>query len=661
MTDNTKICAYTAEKSNPEQWHGEVPQDWTLEDDLWSCPHTVLNHEEVDEPEYCVFHMDPNDVPDDVDEASRFVQLVNGQAETGTERQKTEFIGATFGEFQIEEGTTLKSEANSHLRLDHSTFQKGITVDKIKIEHETVSFCNVEFTSDRDASSDNQNNPLVGTHSFRDTEFGGTEEIQFNSATFEGDVRFSGTKFSEETHVKFDDATFTEEGEVWFNSANFLGRVSFLRTTFAGKVLFYRTKFFNNVWFAETVFDGEGEVSFDRAKFGGEETISFYRSEFRNTGDLSFNRTQFSGAKTGFIQTEFANGGKVSFEEAEFSGEVNFEADCIPHQISFANAELTNCDLTSNLMKDADLQRTDFTGSKLQNIDFSGANLEQSLLSRTNLYGANFTGSKIDGAVFGDAQVSQDTEFGSQDGKRVVYDPAYSSRDSSKSRSGREKLVRAIKRYLPLRPQWNKEHDSLACNQFRPREDSSSTNQTNDDSRETPEERLTKAARSYHSIEKIGRSNALPELQTRGFVRRQEMNRLRYIEKARTSKSWAWQHWSRWLRASVARLTLLYGESPWRVLSASLAVILFSGMIYPLGGFRSGSSTTPELMKATSFGEWLTMLPDGIYFSTLTFTTLGFGDFQPAGWGRILATGETAIGATLLALLVFVLGRRAAR
>jgi hypothetical protein len=55
---------------------------------------------------------------------------------------------------------------------------------------------------------------------------------------------------------------------------------------------------------------------------------------------------------------------------------------------------------------------------------------------------------------------------------------------------------------------------------------------------------------------------------------------------------------------------------------------------------------------------------DAIYFSTLTFTTLGLGDFQPAAGselGRGLVLVEATIGAILIATFVFVLGRRAAR
>jgi hypothetical protein len=175
---------------------------------------------------------------------------------------------------------------------------------------------------------------------------------------------------------------------------------------------------------------------------------------------------------------------------------------------------------------------------------------------------------------------------------------------------------------------------------------SSDKNETKD----SQVDRLRRAAGAYHAIENIGRENSLPDLQTIGFIRRQEMHHRRYRVEG---------NWGKWIRAATARLTLLYGESPYRVVGFSLFIILLSGMLYPLGGFRtSGSEKT---IQATTINEWIHILPDGVYFSTLTFTTLGFGDFQPVSWGKWLAISETALGAMLIALLVFVLSRRAAR
>ncbi|RKS75146.1 ion channel [Haloarcula quadrata] len=66
----------------------------------------------------------------------------------------------------------------------------------------------------------------------------------------------------------------------------------------------------------------------------------------------------------------------------------------------------------------------------------------------------------------------------------------------------------------------------------------------------------------------------------------------------------------------------------------------------------------------TQNGAPVNSFVDALYFSTLTFTTLGLGDFKPdptVQLARVLVTSQAALGAILIAIFVFVLGRRAAR
>ena len=56
---------------------------------------------------------------------------------------------------------------------------------------------------------------------------------------------------------------------------------------------------------------------------------------------------------------------------------------------------------------------------------------------------------------------------------------------------------------------------------------------------------------------------------------------------------------------------------------------------------------------ASIFGWW-----DAVYFSTVTFTTLGYGDYWPLGVARLLAGAEALLGAFLMATFVVTLARR---
>lgn len=118
------------------------------------------------------------------------------------------------------------------------------------------------------------------------------------------------------------------------------------------------------------------------------------------------------------------------------------------------------------------------------------------------------------------------------------------------------------------------------------------------------------------------------------------------------------------IRLMTFRLTSGYGEKPWKVIVTSAITIASSSIFYPLiGGAYETDGTTYNLSNVlsgdVSVGE--TIL-NSLYFSLVTFSTVGYGDLKPHGiFSKLVASGEALIGALLLALLVFTLGQRTAR
>ena len=97
-----------------------------------------------------------------------------------------------------------------------------------------------------------------------------------------------------------------------------------------------------------------------------------------------------------------------------------------------------------------------------------------------------------------------------------------------------------------------------------------------------------------------------------------------------------------------------YGEKPWRVIRAGFLTILLCAISYH---FIWGGPVAEGGVKVTSF-------LDSLYFSGVTFTTLGFGDLTPDSiyiYMRYLAFIEALFGAFLMALLVVVLARKMIR
>ena len=100
------------------------------------------------------------------------------------------------------------------------------------------------------------------------------------------------------------------------------------------------------------------------------------------------------------------------------------------------------------------------------------------------------------------------------------------------------------------------------------------------------------------------------------------------------------------------RLLFGYGERPVRVLFASALIIILCAFFYSLPGTLShrGGLDTQSFLQ-------------GLYFSTITFTTLGYGDLYPTpdGLSRLVAMAEAVAGGCLMALFVVCLAKRFSR
>jgi len=93
-----------------------------------------------------------------------------------------------------------------------------------------------------------------------------------------------------------------------------------------------------------------------------------------------------------------------------------------------------------------------------------------------------------------------------------------------------------------------------------------------------------------------------------------------------------------------------YGEKPYRiVLSAILTICLFALLYFSLNAVQSPSSA-----------DYIFKLSDYFYYSAITFTTVGYGDFVPRPFlvCRLLAAIEAFSGVFLSGLFVFTLARK---
>ena len=103
-----------------------------------------------------------------------------------------------------------------------------------------------------------------------------------------------------------------------------------------------------------------------------------------------------------------------------------------------------------------------------------------------------------------------------------------------------------------------------------------------------------------------------------------------------------------------------YGERPLRVIFFSLIIILIFATIYFFAGLAFSGDSLGFNTELTLW-ENTKIFFSALYFSVVTFTTLGYGDLAPIGVARAFAALEAFIGSFTLALFVVVFVKKMTR
>ena len=93
-----------------------------------------------------------------------------------------------------------------------------------------------------------------------------------------------------------------------------------------------------------------------------------------------------------------------------------------------------------------------------------------------------------------------------------------------------------------------------------------------------------------------------------------------------------------------------FGLRPLRVIGTALTLVLLYGLLYwAIEGVVPAHAPAPLTL-------W-----HAVYFSGITFATVGYGDFLPAPHARLLALTEGVLGAFTMGFFVVVLANRLRR
>ncbi|MEE8056640.1 MAG: pentapeptide repeat-containing protein [Pseudomonadales bacterium] len=103
-----------------------------------------------------------------------------------------------------------------------------------------------------------------------------------------------------------------------------------------------------------------------------------------------------------------------------------------------------------------------------------------------------------------------------------------------------------------------------------------------------------------------------------------------------------------------------YGEKPVRVIFFSMSFILVCACLYFLSGINGPNGEISVRMVHSVWDVFVNFF-SCLYFSVVTFTTLGYGDFTPDGFSRFMAALEAFTGSFTMALFVVVFVKKMTR
>lgn len=165
---------------------------------------------------------------------------------------------------------------------------------------------------------------------------GGLEKFSAQSAFFDSDDITDFSNFTFKSDINFSNSHFAHGNVTFYKTVVLDGSVDFTDVNFGnGDINFQFVEFGNGSISFENVIFGEGDISFVNTHFGtgkvnfknanfGTGEVDFHFAKFEK-GDISFDKAVFGGPSVDFRRVEFGDG-KLDFTRTDFGdGDVNFE------------------------------------------------------------------------------------------------------------------------------------------------------------------------------------------------------------------------------------------------------------------------------------------------------------------------------------------------
>ncbi len=414
-----------------------------------------------------------------------------------------------------------------------------------------------------------------------------------------------------------------KKGDVWE------GRYPFSDALFNEGATFFSAIFEEDADFSESIF--EGETDFSGAHF--EKKAIFSLTTFK--GKVDFIGARFEGP-TEFIGATF-EGEFNNFDEVVFSYYVQFEEAIFAHDVT----------LKTSTFKDAEFIATIFCGEA----DFTKATFEDTVTFECAYFGND--------AIFDEVEFRKTARFS---GALADY-PEYLEYVLLGEVEGLEELKnieRLIERASQVECKIQPDHkfmkglsfsnsEFLAINfvEFSGGDELSSEAIEWFESLFNSPHALAEAARVQRlSFEREEKRNCADKV----FVLEMRAKRKIRLRNAQSKLEKFKAHTRNFIEWLLGDLPSEYGTNWVRLFLFSLLVIISNAILYTLW------STYIKGFPQTS--SYLVRLANALYYSLVTFTTLGYGDMHPTGWLKALSALEALTGAVFMALIVAVIARK---
>jgi uncharacterized protein YjbI with pentapeptide repeats len=385
---------------------------------------------------------------------------------------------------------------------------------------------------------------------------------------------------------------------------------------------------------------------------GSAETCVFHRGlgRFYSSAD----DVGLAAALAGICQRAYL--GEADLKSADLSSADLSSADLSGADLAYADlsgarllsADLSGANLLSADLSGADLRGADLSGADLEGTDLSGVDIQRADLSGANLCGADLSGANVWSAILSGADLRYATIeplWVSDAGNMKLKTPDMQVAD----------LSDALLTGMSLAPGANLEGADIDCpirDEVCARDPEAwrKLEEQHPDWRAPGPPTLRECESIYRQLKLNLQESGDYQRAGEFYLRERECYRARAKEEGR---------WLEWLGQSLIYYVCGHGERPGWVVGCTVGLIVLFAWLQGCLGIAGGDG---ELLVGGWGPPAWEPFRKALYFSTVTFTSLGFGDLRPtSAWGETVAGIEAALGLALMSLLLVCIVRRFSR